>query len=122
MSKAPTQDEIRYCDRCGVAFLWTVEEQRAAPSPVPLHCPACHRLLPPDARERGLVKWYNIRKRYGFIVRRAHPEIFAHGGDLLDGGRLHPGDLVEFDVEEGERGPAAKAIRVIGRADDPVID
>jgi len=120
VSKERAQDEIRYCDRCGVAFLWSAEEQRAD-QPAPLHCPACRRLLPPAGRERGLVKWYNVRKRYGFIVRRDHPEIFAHGGDLLDDNRLHPGDLVEFDVEEGERGPAAKAIRIIGRAADPVV-
>ena len=125
MSKDRVQDEIRYCDRCGVAFLWTAEEQRAPDrpdgDPAPLHCPACQRLLPPAGRERGLVKWYNIRKRYGFIVRRDHPEIYAHGSDLREVNLLHPGDLVEFDVEPGQRGPAAKAIRVIGRAADPVV-
>ena len=124
MSKDRTQDEIRYCDRCGVAFLWTAEEQRAekqAGESAPLHCPTCRRLLPPVGRERGLVKWYNMRKRYGFIVRRDHPEIFVHGSDLRGAKRLRPGDLVEFDVEQSERGPIAKAIRIIGHAADPVV-
>ncbi len=121
MSKERTQDEICYCDHCGVAFLWTAEEQRVDDRPAPLHCPACRRLLPPAGRERGMVKWYNVRKRFGFIVRREQPEIFVHGGDLVDGIHLHPGDLVEFAVAPGDRGPVAKAIRIIGRAADPVV-
>jgi CspA family cold shock protein len=121
MSQERSQDEICYCDRCGVAFLWTAEEQRAAVRAAPLHCPACRMLLPPAGRERGMVKWYNTRKRFGFIVRREHPEIFVHGADLVEGGSLRPGDLVEFDIAEDDRGPAAKAVRVVGRAADPVV-
>jgi CspA family cold shock protein len=68
------------------------------------------------------VKWYNHRKRYGFLVRREQPEIFAHGSDLQGANTLRPGDLVEFSVEAGERGPTAKEITIIGHTDPPTPD
>jgi len=124
-------DQIRYCERCGISFLWTTEEQREAEQKKatgeshdapPSHCPGCGLLLPTSGRERGLVKWYNHRKRYGFLVRRDYPEIFAHGSDLQDATTLRPGDLVEFSVAHGERGPAAKEIVVIDHGEAPTPD
>ena len=128
MRNTQTTDQIRYCERCGISFLWSVEEQRdmqqqaEGTPPPPTHCAGCRRLLPAPGRERGLVKWYNHRKRYGFLVRRDHLEIFAHGSDL-DGPRsLRPGDLVEFSIESGERGPAAKAITFLAHGEPPAPD
>ena len=88
----------------------------------PSHCPACRLLLPTAGRERGLVKWYNHRKRYGFLVRRDQPEIFAHGSDIAGANSLRPGDLVEFSVAMGERGLAAKEIAIIDHTDPPTPD
>ena len=128
MSNSTLLDQIRYCERCGISFLWSAEEQKEAraqekgtPAP-PAHCPACRLLLPKDGRERGLVKWYNHRKRYGFLVRRDHAEIFAHGSDLEGANSLRPGDLVEFSVAKGDRGLAAKEIAVIDHTDPPILD
>lgn len=121
---ARPSDQIRYCDRCGISFLWSAEEQaraRAESAAAPAHCPGCRVLLPPLGRERGLVKWYNVRKRYGFIVRKEKSELFVHGSDVT-GGRLQPGDLVEFSVGENERGLAAKEITVLTPGDAPVAD
>ncbi|MCC6454301.1 MAG: cold shock domain-containing protein [Caldilineaceae bacterium] len=131
MSNPHPFDQIRYCERCGISFLWSAEEQKetqksASPKPPasqpPSHCPGCRLLLPAAGRERGLVKWYNHRKRYGFLVRRDHPEIFAHGSDIQGANSLRPGDLVEFTVETGERGPAAKEIAIIDHTDPPILD
>ncbi len=125
------QDQICYCDRCGISFLWSAEEQRTQTridgSPnAPTHCAGCRQLLPAVGRERGLVKWYNFRKRYGFLVRKDHPEIFAHGSELettgASGQALRPGDLVEFSVAQSERGPVAKSIRVIDHTEPPIPD
>ena len=81
---------------------------------VPDLCPGCRHLLPQGKRERGLVKWYNGRKRYGFIVRKGQPEIFVHGSDVEEHSRLRPGALVEFTVSETERGAAAKSVQYFG--------
>ena len=132
MSNAPTTDQIRYCERCGISFLWSVEEQRElrrqgegpgqGNHAAPIYCAGCRLLLPAPGRERGLVKWYNHRKRYGFLARRDQPEIFAHGSDIEGARGLRPGDLVEFSVAAGERGPSAKAITVLAHGEPPIPD
>jgi CspA family cold shock protein len=110
------QDEILYCARCGISFLWSQEEQKwAQGSAAPKYCPGCRRLLPVDGRERGQVKWYDPRKQYGFIVRAAQPDLYVHRSALRSGRALHPDELVEFNVEETERGPTATDVAVIRR-------
>ena len=127
MNQSKASDQTLYCDNCGISFLWSAEEQKALAaqktnSIPPSRCPGCRIILPAPGRERGLVKWYNHRKRYGFLVRRDHPELFAHGSDLVEAKSLRPGDLVEFSIESGERGPVAKEIVVLGHGDAPVLD
>jgi CspA family cold shock protein len=112
---ATKKDQILYCERCGISFLWAQEEQRSG-NPKPLLCPGCRRALPRADRQRGLVKWYNVRKQYGFIVRADGPEIFAHRREIQGNKRLQPGDLVEFSVGESGKGPVAQEISVIERA------
>jgi CspA family cold shock protein len=57
---------------------------------------------------KGKVKFYNVRKRFGFVVSdEDEKEYFVHESGLEQGVRLNEGDSVEFDVEEGERGPKA---------------
>jgi CspA family cold shock protein len=128
VSNSQPLDQIRYCERCGISFLWTADEQRAARaqeeigSAAPSHCPGCRLLLPDAGRERGLVKWYNHRKRFGFLVRREHAEIFAHGSDIQGANSMRPGDLVEFTVVMGDRGLAAKEITILDHGDPPTPD
>ncbi len=114
------RDKILYCDACGISFLWSAEEQRAAgagpSSPHPQRCPACRRLTPAHGRQRGVVKWFHRRKNYGFIVRTGHADLFVHGSALAEGVHLQPGDLVEFAEEESERGPLAANIEVLAPA------
>lgn len=115
-------DEVCYCERCGVSFLWTIEEKsqakRQADSSAdelqtPTHCPGCRLLLPTGARERGLVKWYNGRKRFGFIIRPSGAELFAHGSELKEASALQPGDLVEFGTQMTDKGEAAHEVVVL---------
>ena len=110
------QDEILYCARCGISFVWTQEEQRAAPAPTPTHCPGCRHLLPPSGRARGMVKWYDARRQYGFLVRAGEPELYVHRSAVVGGRALRPGDLVEFAVAATDRGPAAADVTLVERA------
>jgi cold shock protein len=112
------RDEVLICERCGVNFLWTVEEQHQsihAQYKIPSCCPGCQILTPDPARERGVVKWYNPRKQYGFIVRQKAAEIFIHRSQLNEANRLQEGDLVEFSVIEGEKGLMAADVHLLQR-------
>lgn len=116
-------DEMGYCARCGVSFVWTVEEQNRAQEgtegagEMPSHCPGCRHLLPISSRERGLVKWYNARKRFGFILRASGEELFAHGSALKGVRNLQPGELVEFGVQMTDKGAAAQEVVLLQRVD-----
>ena len=110
------QDETCYCANCGVSFLWIGEEQRLNDdSDAPSYCPGCRQLLPNEERERGMVKWYNTRKRFGFIVRPGTEEIFVHRSALKGTNRLREGDLVEYHVAEEKSGLSARAVRILTR-------
>ena len=56
------------------------------------------------------VKWFSIRKGYGFIVNdEDNKEIFVHFKDVDGGGNaIRENDLVECDVEKGAKGLQAK--------------
>ena len=124
---ASLSDRTLHCTRCGVEFLWPREEQAPA-AERPAYCAGCRRLLPAATRERGLVKWFNARRRYGFITRGNGDEIFVHGsqveraqdgptsGSTIGRRRLLEGDLVEFAVGESERGPQAETVRILQAA------
>lgn len=59
---------------------------------------------------KGTVKFFDSRKNYGFIEPNDGSEdLFVHASDI-ESGTLNDGDEVEFDSEEGEKGP--RAVRV----------
>ena len=114
-------DAMIVCERCGVTFLWTIEEQRCAADGErsPLCCMGCRYLLPGAGRQRGLVKWYSPRKKYGFISPHSGPDLFAHRSHFKGVGRLRQGDLVEFAIEETEKGVAAVDVQLLFRERAP---
>ena len=62
------------------------------------------------ARTKGVVKWFNDAKGYGFITPSdGSKDCFAHYSAIQGDGfkSLAEGDAVEFDVEQGGKGPAA---------------
>ncbi len=64
----------------------------------------------------GTVKWFKADKGYGFITQDGGaPDVFAQFYAIIaDGYRsLEENQRVEFDVEQGQKGPQAKNIRVI---------
>ena len=60
----------------------------------------------------GVVKWFSNRKGYGFIEQEEGDDIFVHHSAInMQGFRtLAEGDRVSFEIEVGERGPAAKNV------------
>ena len=57
----------------------------------------------------GIVKWFDERKGYGFIEQEEGPDVFVHHSGINATGfkSLNDGDSVTFDVEQGQKGPAA---------------
>lgn len=60
---------------------------------------------------KGTVKWYNSRKGYGFIEGEDGKDVFVHRTSMPEGIFLNEGDKVEYEIEEGEKGPNAKDIK-----------
>jgi CspA family cold shock protein len=63
----------------------------------------------------GIVKWFSNRKGYGFIEQEEGDDIFVHHSAInMPGFRtLSEGDRVSFEIEVGERGPAAKNVEKV---------
>ena len=59
--------------------------------------------------EQGKVKWFNSEKGFGFIERENGNDVFVHFSAILGEGykTLEEGQVVNFEVEEGARGPQA---------------
>ena len=70
----------------------------------------------------GSVRWFNNAKGYGFLGRDGGPDVFVHYSAIeADGYRsLREGDVVEYDVIQGNQGPQADHVRRIqADANDP---
>jgi CspA family cold shock protein len=63
----------------------------------------------------GTVKWFNDQKGFGFIEQENGPDVFVHHSAIsMNGFRsLNEGDRVTFEIEQGQKGPAAKNVSVI---------
>ena len=57
----------------------------------------------------GTVKWFNSEKGFGFITQEQGDDVFVHFSAIQADGykTLEEGQKVNFDVEEGQRGPQA---------------
>ncbi|PSH01109.1 MAG: cold-shock protein [Nanohaloarchaea archaeon SW_7_46_7] len=57
---------------------------------------------------QGTVKFFHDQKNYGFIeTDEMDDDVFFHKDDQDDDIDVEEGDEVEFDQEEGDRGPKA---------------
>jgi CspA family cold shock protein len=64
---------------------------------------------------QGTVKWFNNKRGWGFIVKEDGEDIFVHYSAIKgDGFRsLDEGQRVQFEIENGDKGPAAANVEPI---------
>ena len=67
-------------------------------------------------RKEGSVKWFNSTKGFGFIQQEQGEDVFVHFKSIVGDGykTLDENDKVEFSVVDGEKGPQASEVRLIG--------
>ncbi len=68
-------------------------------------------------RTSGTVKWFNDAKGFGFITPTdGDRDCFVHYSAIQGNGfkTLAEGDSVEFDLVQGEKGPAAENVARVG--------
>jgi CspA family cold shock protein len=69
----------------------------------------------PEGAESGSVKWFNVNKGFGFITTDAGEDVFVHFRSIRGQGRrsLRQGQLVRFDLSDGDKGRQADNVSVI---------
>jgi CspA family cold shock protein len=68
-------------------------------------------------RTTGTVKWFNDSKGFGFVAPEdGSKDCFVHHSEISGDGfkTLEEGERVEFDVTQGQKGPAAENVVRLG--------
>ena len=100
-------DQILSCQQCGINFVWTGYEQESGPKPQ--HCPGC-RHLQTLTHTWGIVKWFDARKGFGFILTPDGEAIYVRRRDLKKMRTLRKNQLVRFKIGRDAKG--ARAVKV----------
>ena len=63
----------------------------------------------------GHVKWFNESKGYGFLQREEGKDVFVHFSSIEASGfkTLTEGQKVEFEIEDGPKGPQATNVKPV---------
>lgn len=128
----PYRDTWATCEKCGKQFIFRVEEQRWLDKMgfeiKPTFCPEHRDAREPEAvvqpepdvqleagQQQGVVKWYEAKKRYGFITMRSGDDIFFHRNAIIEGDEQDfiEGAKVTFEVTESDKGPEATNVAII---------
>ena len=62
---------------------------------------------------KGVVKWFNDKKGFGFIKPENGEDVFVHHTAIQGSGfkTLAEGQAVEFDIVQGEKGKQAQNVQ-----------
>lgn len=67
----------------------------------------------------GRVKWFDAKRHFGFLIDDDVGEVFFHETEVSKIDRpLGPGDRAIFQPEEGPRGPVARGVFCVWRAQE----
>ncbi len=119
-------DKVLTCVSCEGDFVFGVEQQRALAAQggaeEPSRCPNCQAAEKdnevPTTALTGQVKWFSLRRGYGFItLDDGGGDVFVHHSGIQgeDFKALFEGQRVHFDIMNESRGP--KAINVVPQED-----
>ena len=63
---------------------------------------------------KGTVKWFNEKKGFGFLSQEDGEDVFVHYSSIQEEGfkTLKEGQAVEFEVQDGPKGPQAVNVRL----------
>jgi cold shock protein len=63
----------------------------------------------------GTVKWFNEQKGFGFIEKDEGGDVFVHYTAITGSGfrTLQEGQRVSFDIQQGQKGPAAANVKLL---------
>ncbi len=61
----------------------------------------------------GKVKWFDMKKGFGFIAQETGKDVFVHHTSITGEGfkSLQQGEEVQFELIEGEKGPKAQNVQ-----------
>jgi CspA family cold shock protein len=65
--------------------------------------------------EKGIVKWFNDAKGFGFITREGGEDVFVHFSAIQANGfrSLQEGQQVQFNVVKGAKGWQAENVQPV---------
>lgn len=63
----------------------------------------------------GTIKFYNIKKRFGFVAGEDGKDYFIHKTGIEPGNFIKEGDKVVFEIQDSEKGPVAVKLKLISK-------
>lgn len=108
-----------------VAAVVATSGSRTAPTATPARtearpearpAPTQARAVPREGEtEEGVVKWFNVKKGFGFITRDSGDDIFVHFRAIEGQGRrvLRQGQRVSYVVMEADKGLQADQVEIL---------